>query len=200
MEGGLAAPAAACGAAGTRALRRAGARGAGRDAVAAGRGVGRVCGGLGGRKAAREGNLHCRRRAGVPRLPPPPSYLSDRPRPSPRANRTRHVPHPVLIGHVAAAPQTEPDADGAGGDGAGGGDGAVAGGAAPPEVFERSVDWSQTSSLCPPRPPRARRRRARGRAADGRGAGRAGGENDATYEGEWVQGRRHGKVRTEGLS
>jgi hypothetical protein len=102
---------------------------------------------------------------------------------------------------VAAAPRTEPAGGTAGGDAAAGGDGAVTGGAAPPEA-ERSADWSQTS-LCPPRPPRpprARRRRAPWRAADGRGAGRAGGENDATYEGEWVQGRRHGKVRTQGLS
>ena len=31
--------------------------------------------------------------------PPPPSYSVDTPRPSPRTNRTRRVPHPVLIGH-----------------------------------------------------------------------------------------------------
>jgi hypothetical protein len=29
-------------------------------------------------------------------------YLEDTPRPSPRTNRTRRVPHPVLIGHVSS--------------------------------------------------------------------------------------------------
>jgi hypothetical protein len=31
-------------------------------------------------------------------------YLSDTPRPSPRTNRTRRVPHPVLIGHTPPPP------------------------------------------------------------------------------------------------
>jgi hypothetical protein len=37
-------------------------------------------------------------------LPPPPlpSYQVDTPRPSPRTNRTRRAPHPVLIGHAAS--------------------------------------------------------------------------------------------------
>ena len=38
-------------------------------------------------------------------LPPPPSYQMDTPRPSPRTNRTRRVPHPVLIGHAASLSQ-----------------------------------------------------------------------------------------------
>ena len=33
---------------------------------------------------------------------PRPSYKADTPRPSPRTNRTRRVPHPVLIGHAAS--------------------------------------------------------------------------------------------------
>jgi len=33
---------------------------------------------------------------------PPPSYQVDTSRPSPRTNRTRRVPHPVLIGHAAS--------------------------------------------------------------------------------------------------
>jgi hypothetical protein len=37
-----------------------------------------------------------------PPAPPPPSYYSDTPRPSPCTNRTRRVPHPVLIGHAAS--------------------------------------------------------------------------------------------------
>jgi hypothetical protein len=36
------------------------------------------------------------------RPPPPPSYYVDTPRPSPRTDRTRRVPHPVLIGHAAS--------------------------------------------------------------------------------------------------
>ena len=32
----------------------------------------------------------------------PPPYTSDTPRPPPRTNRTRRVPHPVLIGHAAS--------------------------------------------------------------------------------------------------
>jgi hypothetical protein len=38
------------------------------------------------------------------RAPPPPfrSYHVDTPRPSPHTNRTRRVPHPVLIGHAAS--------------------------------------------------------------------------------------------------
>ena len=36
----------------------------------------------------------------MPPTPPHPSYKSDTPRPSPRTNRTRRVPHPVLIGQV----------------------------------------------------------------------------------------------------
>ena len=39
-----------------------------------------------------------------PPPPPPPSYQVDTPRPSPHTNRTRRVPHPVLIGHAASAP------------------------------------------------------------------------------------------------
>jgi hypothetical protein len=45
-------------------------------------------------------------RAGGRALPPPPfprSYQVDTPRPSPRTNRTRRVPHPVLIGHAGRA-------------------------------------------------------------------------------------------------
>ena len=53
--------------------------------------------------------------ASRPAPPPPPflvlsghaasltPYLSDTPRPSPRTDRTRRVPHPVLIGHAACA-------------------------------------------------------------------------------------------------
>jgi len=37
-------------------------------------------------------------------VPPPLSYEVDTPRPSPRTNRTRRVPHPVLIGHASARP------------------------------------------------------------------------------------------------
>jgi hypothetical protein len=41
--------------------------------------------------------------AKVRRAPPPPSsYQVDTQRPSPRTNRTRFVPHPVLIGHAAS--------------------------------------------------------------------------------------------------
>ena len=36
------------------------------------------------------------------RSPPPPSYYVDTPSPSPRTNRTRRVPHPVLSGHAAS--------------------------------------------------------------------------------------------------
>jgi len=38
---------------------------------------------------------------------PPPSYKVDTPRPSPRTNRTRRVPHPVLIGQVSAGGAVE---------------------------------------------------------------------------------------------
>jgi hypothetical protein len=38
--------------------------------------------------------------------PPPPSYEVDTPRPTPRTNRTRRVPHPVLIGHAFAGSQS----------------------------------------------------------------------------------------------
>jgi len=37
---------------------------------------------------------------------PPLSYQVDTPRPSPRTNRTRRVPHPVLIGHAASLQPT----------------------------------------------------------------------------------------------
>jgi hypothetical protein len=37
--------------------------------------------------------------------PAPLSSSSDTPRPSPRTNRTRRVPHPVLIGHAASLSQ-----------------------------------------------------------------------------------------------
>jgi len=41
-------------------------------------------------------------------VPPPTlSYEVDTPRPSPRTNRTRRVPHPVLIGHAASLSQVE---------------------------------------------------------------------------------------------
>ena len=42
-----------------------------------------------------------------PPPPPPPSYQSDTPRPSLRTNRTRRVPHPVLIGHAASLADTD---------------------------------------------------------------------------------------------
>ena len=35
--------------------------------------------------------------------PPPPPYLVDTPRPSPRTTRARRVPHPVLIGRIASS-------------------------------------------------------------------------------------------------
>ena len=40
--------------------------------------------------------------AQVERAPPPLPYQLDTSRPSPRTNRTRRVPHPVLIGHTAS--------------------------------------------------------------------------------------------------
>jgi len=42
-----------------------------------------------------------------PPPPPAPSYYVDTPRPSPRTNRTRRVPHPVLIGHAASLSQVK---------------------------------------------------------------------------------------------
>jgi hypothetical protein len=44
-------------------------------------------------------------------LPPPPSYQVDTPRPSPRTNWTRRVPHPVLIGHAASHDRTAAGAE-----------------------------------------------------------------------------------------
>jgi len=42
---------------------------------------------------------------GRPVPPLPLSYEVDTPRPSPRTDRTRRVPHPVLIGHAASLSQ-----------------------------------------------------------------------------------------------
>ena len=52
---------------------------------------------------ARRASARSRSRRRITAPPPvPPSYLVDTPRPSPRTNRTRRVPYPVLIGHAAS--------------------------------------------------------------------------------------------------
>jgi len=51
------------------------------------------------RAASARASARMRWAAGADRLPP---LLSDTPCPSPRTNRTRRVPHPVLIGHVSS--------------------------------------------------------------------------------------------------
>jgi len=49
-----------------------------------------------------ESGHHCPNGAQFKR-PPPPPYLVDTPRPSPRTTRARRVPHPVLIGRIASS-------------------------------------------------------------------------------------------------
>jgi hypothetical protein len=66
-----------------------------------GLGGGDVVGVMHGHKEIRdESGLRALLLRAVP--PRPPSYSVDTPRPSPRTNRTRRVPHPVLIGHAAS--------------------------------------------------------------------------------------------------
>jgi len=81
---------------------------------------------------------------------PPPPYHLDTPRPSPRTNRTRRVPQPVLIGHAASlTPYSQ---------------------RAHLLASHRALHPS-----APPRPPSARRPRTRRRRPVGRGARADGG-------------------------
>jgi hypothetical protein len=68
----------------------------------------------------------------------------DTPRPSPRTNRTRRAPHPVLIGHAASLSQDdENDANGGSGAAAEGGGAEQRGGGEGGEDADEVEGWVQ---------------------------------------------------------